>query len=65
MGEEYSVYGLLCWGLTLEALDPAIPETIINMNNKWQKEMQSKGSTISMPMIQRYIDAEVYVPTLV
>ena len=65
VAEEYSVYRSLRRGATLEALNSAIPEAIINMNNKWRKKMQSKGSTISMPMIQRYADAEVCVPILV
>ena len=63
--EEYSVYWSLRQGATLEALNLAIPKTVININNKWEKEMPSKGSTISMPMIQRYADAEVCIPTLV
>ena len=65
VAEFYSVYRSLCWGATLEALNVRIPEAVINMNNKWQKEMRSNGSTISMPMIQRYTDAEVAIPTLV
>ena len=59
------MYRSLRRGATLEALNAQIPEALINMNKKWQKEMRSKGSTISMPMIQRYADAEVCVPTLV
>ena len=63
--EHYSVYRSLRRGATSEALNVQIPEAVINMNNKWQKEMCSKGSTVSMPMIQRYTDAEVAIPTLV
>ena len=63
--EFYSVYQSLCQGATSEALNVQIPEAVINMNNKWRKEMRSKGSTISMPMIQRYTDASVAIPTLV
>ena len=65
MAEEYSMYRSLRRGATLETLNSAIPKPVINMNNKWQQVMQSKGSIISMPMIQRYVDAEVCVPTLV
>ena len=61
----HSVYWSLCSGATSEALNVVIPVAVINMNNKWRKEMRSKGSTISMPRIQWYTDAEVAVPTLV
>ena len=37
--EEYSVYWSLRYGATSEALNAAIPEAVINMNNNWQKEM--------------------------
>ena len=65
VAEFYSVYRSLCCGATSEALNARIPEAVINMNNKWRKEMRSNGSTISMPMIQRYTDAQVAIPTLV
>ena len=63
--EEYSVYWSLCCGTTSKALNAQIPKAVINMNNKWRKEIRSKRSTISMSMIQQYADAEVCVPTLV
>ena len=59
------MYQSLRPGAILEALNLAIAKTVINMNNKWRKEIQSKGSTLSMPMIQQYADAEVCVLTLV
>ena len=65
VAEFYSVYRSLRRGATSEALNARIPEAVINMNNKWRKEMRSNGSTISMPMIQRYTDAQVAIPTLV
>ena len=65
VAEFYSVYRSLRRGATSEALNVRIPEAVINMNNKWRKEMRSKGSTISMPMLQRYTDASVAIPTLV
>ena len=65
VAEHYSVYWSLRRGATLEALHVQIPEAVINMNNKWQKEMRSKGSRISMPMIKRYTDTKVAIPTLV
>ena len=65
VAEHYRFYRSLRWGATLEALNPQIPEAVINMNNKWRKAMRSKGSTINMPIIQRYTDAKVAVPILV
>ena len=65
VAEFYSVYRSFRRGATLEALNMRIHEAVINMNNKRQKEMRSNGSTISLPMIQRYTDAEVAIPTLV
>ena len=65
MAEFYSVYRSLHLGTTLQAWNARIPEAVINMNNKWRKEMRLNGSTISMPMIQRYTDAQVAIPTLV
>ena len=65
VAEFYSVYRSLRRGATLETLNVQIPETVINMNNKWRKEMRSNGYTISMPIIQRYTDAGVANPTLV
>ena len=65
VAEFYSVYRSLCQGATSDMLNVRIPEAVINLNNKWRKEMRSNSSTISMPMFQRYTDASVAIPTLV
>ena len=41
VAEFYSVYRSLRRGATSKALNVRIPEAVINMNNKWRKEMQN------------------------
>ena len=65
VSEAYSVFRSLHWGATLEALNVGIIEPVINMNNKWRKEMRANGMMVSMSMLQSYTDAEVSVPTLI
>lgn len=60
--DKYSIYR--CCGATLEALNKGILKTIINMNNKWRKELRANEITPSMSMLQWCMDAEVTIPTL-
>jgi hypothetical protein len=63
--EEFSVYRSLQRGATSEAQNVAIPKDVIESNNRWRKFSRAKGMTPGMPVMERYSDAKVAVPSLI
>ena len=63
--ESYSVYRSLRRGAKSEAQNVNMSEELINANNRWRKEYQSKGIKPSCSMMEHYSDAHVMAPTLI
>lgn len=62
--EVYSTYRSLRRGATSEAQNVNMSDTVINANNRWRKQMRSKGMKPGMSMMEHYTDANVAAPTL-
>ena len=62
--EVYSTFRSLRRGATSEAQNVNMSDTVINANNRWRKQMRSKGMKPGMSMMEHYTDANVAAPTL-
>ncbi|KAL7564157.1 hypothetical protein ACA910_021132 [Epithemia clementina (nom. ined.)] len=63
--ELYSVRRSLWRGATTEAQNRKIPDSIIESNNRWKKQMRAHGVLSTMSMLERDTDAKASVETII
>ena len=62
--EEYGIFRSLRRGATTEAHNQGVPDTVIEMNNRWRKIERAKGKKASLTLSQHYTEVKQAVQVL-